>query len=120
MSRDLWLHIWPPSVHWTILKGTKYLGGGFDWCMVFEKQLNNFDAILFTGDMQWRETVERPGIRVGFSIQEEFDHPNMTTMGGDVESCQVVDGHLVNGCAMVQQDAGGVDVVALGSHVQRR
>lgn len=85
---------------------------------MFEKQLYHLDPVLLASDVEWRESVQSPRIRVRTPVQEEFSHPHVSTVGGHVQGSQIIDSHLVDGGAMREQLAGGLHMVPLGRHVK--
>lgn len=102
------------SANW---KGRDYLGSRLDGRPMLQQQLHDLDAIFLAGDMEGREAVQSPRIRIGFSIEQQFGDSHMTAVRGDVERGQVVDGYLVHRRAMVQQHPRSVHVVPLRGHV---
>ncbi len=54
------------------------------------------------------------------AIEQQLGDADVSAVGGHVQRRQVVDGHLVDGRLVVEEDARRVDVVALRRHVERR
>ena len=96
------------------------LSSGLYGRAVLDEQLHHLYAILLAGDMQRREAVEGPCVRVGFAVEQQLRHPYVSTMRGHVQRRQIVDRYLVHRCPMVQQHSRRVHVVALRCHMQRR
>ena len=99
----------PHALHPGAIQGKE----GIKFCHLATLDL---DPVLLAGDVQRREAVERARVRVGLAVEQQLGHPHVPAVRRHVEGGQVVDGDLVDGGLVVQQDPRGVDVVALSGN----